>query len=178
MVGVMARNDEGLSRREREVTGCAVSHGASWPRSTGSIRWPGSRSDRPGWSANRPATRPWFDSGRSRRSTPATGGDRRGAARQSGGLRERHAHGRAQPARKESPHDPRRQPFLRPRTRRCDRVPRDPGRNRSGRRGGRAGCFRARAPDAIKTKPFVTRSLCAGNRSDLPASYGIACSAA
>src|SRR5262245_8905286 len=37
----------------------------------GSIHWPGSRSDRPGWSANRP-TRPWFDSRRSRRSTPAS----------------------------------------------------------------------------------------------------------
>jgi|SRR5262245_27520673 len=42
-----------------------------WPRPTGSIHWPGSPTDRPGWSANRP-TRPWFDSGRSRRSTPAT----------------------------------------------------------------------------------------------------------
>lgn len=109
---------------------------------------------------------------------PPHGGDRRGAARQPGGLHERHAYGRAPPARRESRHDPRCQPFLRPRTRRCDRVPRDPGRNRSGRRGGRAGGSRARAPDAIKTKPFVTRSLCAGNRSDLYALHGIACSAA
>src|SRR5262245_47839460 len=70
---------------------------------------------------------------------PPPGGDRRGAARQSGGLRERLAHGRAQPASKESRHDPRCQPFLRPRTRRW---------------------------------------LCTGNRSDLPASYGIACSEA